>query len=112
MCIGKASAWPRLTSPESQTLLTELSLLLAMANPASAACTQAGGKLEMVRTDRGEQGLCTLPSGVVCEEWAFFKGVCPPASSSITPEPTPDSAAVAPQEGAATKPALPVRRRD
>jgi putative hemolysin len=78
MCIGKASAWPRLTSPESQTLLTELSLLLAMANPASAACTQAGGKLEMVRTDRGEQGLCTMPSGVVCEEWEFFRGECPP----------------------------------
>jgi putative hemolysin len=58
-------------------LLTELSLLLAMANPASAACTQAGGKLEMVRTDRGEQGLCTLPSGEVCDEWEFFRGECP-----------------------------------
>lgn len=58
-------------------MLTELSLLLAMANPASVACIQAGGKLEIVRTDRGEQGLCTLPSGQRCEEWAFFRGECP-----------------------------------
>jgi hypothetical protein len=93
-------------------MLTELSLLLAMANPASAACTQAGGTLEMLRTDRGEQGMCTLPSGVVCDEWAFFKGVCPPASSPITPQPSPDSPAAAAQDGAPTKPALPVRRRD
>lgn len=58
-------------------MLTELSLLLAMANPASAACTQAGGTLTMVRTDKGEVGMCTLPSGVVCEEWKFFRGECP-----------------------------------
>jgi putative hemolysin len=73
-------------------VLTELSLLLAMANPASAACTQAGGTLTMVQTDKGEEGMCTLPSGVVCEEWAFFRGECP-----------------APPQAA---PALPVRRRD
>ncbi len=59
-------------------MLTELSLLLAMANPAAAACTQAGGTFTVVRTDKGEQGMCTLPSGVVCEEWAFFRGECPP----------------------------------
>ena len=58
-------------------MLTELSLLLALANPASVACIQAGGKLEIVRTDRGEQGMCTLPSGEVCDEWEFFRGECP-----------------------------------
>jgi len=58
-------------------MLLELSLLLAMANPASAACTQAGGTLTIVRGDKGEQGLCTLPSGAVCDEWAFFRGECP-----------------------------------
>ena len=78
MCIGKANAWPRLKSPESLTMLIELSLLLAMANPASAACTRAGGILTFVQSDKGEQGMCTLPSGEVCDEWEFFRGECPP----------------------------------
>jgi putative hemolysin len=49
---------------------------LAMANPAAVACLKAGGKLTKIYTDKGEQSMCTLPSGVVCEEWAFFKGTC------------------------------------
>ena len=49
---------------------------LAMANPASAACTQAGGQLSTLQTAEGEKKLCNLPSGLVCEEWAFFKGTC------------------------------------
>ena len=59
-------------------MLIELSLFLAMANPASAACTRAGGTLTFVQSDKGEQGMCTLPSGVVCDEWEFFSGECPP----------------------------------
>ena len=54
----------------------EESWLIAMANPAAVACKEAGGQLSKIYTDKGEQGMCTLPSGVVCEEWAFFKGVC------------------------------------
>jgi putative hemolysin len=77
MSIGKASAWPRLKSLESPTMLIELSLLLAMANPASAACTRAGGTLTFVQSDKGEQVMCTLPSGEVCDEWEFFRGECP-----------------------------------
>ena len=77
MSIGKANAWLLLKSPESPTMLIELSLLLAMANPASAACTRAGGTLTFVQSDKGEQGMCTLPSGVVCDEWEFFRGECP-----------------------------------
>ena len=49
---------------------------MAMANPAAVACLEAGGKLTKIYTDKGEQGMCTLPSGEVCEEWAFFKGTC------------------------------------
>jgi uncharacterized protein len=77
MSIGKANAWLLLKSPESPTMLIELSLLLAMANPASAACTRAGGTLTFVQGDKGEQGMCTLPSGDVCDEWEFFRGECP-----------------------------------
>lgn len=50
--------------------------LIAMANPAAVACKEAGGQISKIYTDKGEQGMCTLPSGVVCEEWAFFKGIC------------------------------------
>ena len=77
MSIGKANAWLLLKSPESPTMLIELSLMLAMANPASAACTRAGGTLTFVQSDKGEQGMCTLPSGEVCDEWEFFRGECP-----------------------------------
>jgi putative hemolysin len=50
--------------------------LIAMANPAAVACKEAGGTISKIYTDKGEQGMCTLPSGTVCEEWAFFKGAC------------------------------------
>ena len=49
---------------------------VAMANPAAVACLEAGGKLTKIYTDKGEQGMCTLPSCEVCEEWVFFKGTC------------------------------------
>jgi len=47
-----------------------------MANPASVHCINAGGKLTMKRTPQGEFGMCKLPSGKVCEEWALFRGEC------------------------------------
>ena len=48
----------------------------AVANPASVYCINAGGKLTMKRTPQGEFGMCKLPSGKVCEEWALFRGEC------------------------------------
>jgi len=67
-----------------------------MANPATAACTRAGGTPSFVQTDKGEQAMCSLPSGLVCEEWAFFRGECVAASAdavketqpSVTPKPS------------------------
>ncbi|PQA80004.1 hypothetical protein C5F52_27755 [Limnohabitans sp. TS-CS-82] len=47
-----------------------------MANPASVHCINAGGKLTIQRTQQGEFGMCQLPSGKVCEEWALFRGEC------------------------------------
>jgi len=47
-----------------------------IANPASAFCIENGGKLEIKENSEGQYGLCTLPSGLVCEEWAFFRGEC------------------------------------
>jgi hypothetical protein len=70
-------------------MLAEFTLLLAMANPATAACTRAGGTPSFVQTDKGEQAMCSLPSGLVCEEWAFFRGECVAASSAPVKETQP-----------------------
>lgn len=49
-----------------------------LGNPASANCEQKGGKLEIVKAaDGGEQGMCVLPDGTRCEEWAYMRGECP-----------------------------------
>lgn len=51
---------------------------VGMANPASMHCQKLGGTLE-IRTgkDGGQYGLCHLPDGRVCEEWALMRdGKC------------------------------------
>jgi uncharacterized protein len=50
-----------------------------IANPASENCIQKGGKLEIAETPEGQQGFCILPDGTRCDEWALFRGECPPA---------------------------------
>lgn len=46
-------------------------------NPASAFCISQGGTLEIVTDEEGNEiGLCTLVSGEICEEWAYFRGEC------------------------------------
>jgi hypothetical protein len=72
-------------------MLAEFALLLAMANPATAACTRAGGTPSFVQTDKGEQAMCSLPSGLVCEEWAFFRGECVAASSAPVKDKEPNA---------------------
>lgn len=51
---------------------------IGMANPASVHCQKLGGTLD-IRTgkDGGQYGLCHLPDGRVCEEWALMRdGKC------------------------------------
>ena len=46
-----------------------------MANPASVACVNAGGRLEIKKdATGGEYGMCTFANGTSCEEWALFRG--------------------------------------
>lgn len=47
---------------------------VGMANPASVHCQKLGGTLQ-IRTDKdgGQYGLCHLPDGRVCEEWALMR---------------------------------------
>ena len=47
-----------------------------IANPASENCVKNGGKLTIVDEPAGQKGICTLPSGKECEEWAYFRGEC------------------------------------
>ena len=62
-----------------------------MANPASVACVNAGGKLEIKKdATGGEYGMCTFANGTSCEEWALFNDkVCKPgvaAAATTAPE--------------------------
>jgi putative hemolysin len=51
---------------------------VGLANPASVYCEENGGTLTIVTAEDGSQsGICTLPDGTECDEWAFFRGECP-----------------------------------
>jgi hypothetical protein len=52
-------------------------------------CEQNGGKLEL-RTDAsgGVAGVCILPDGSECDEWAYYRQECQPGDSQAYPEPT------------------------
>ena len=55
--------------------------LMGLANPASSYCLQQGYTLEIrTDTDGSQYGVCTFPDGSECEEWAYFRGECAPAS--------------------------------
>jgi len=49
----------------------------SMPNPASVYCIQHGNKLEIRTAANGSQsGICVLPDGSICDEWAYFRGEC------------------------------------
>ena len=60
-----------------------------MPNPASAYCEQQGNKVD-IRTaaDGSQSGVCIFPDGSECDEWAFYRGECGPASK-LDSSPTP-----------------------
>jgi len=61
--------------PEQQETGGEAS---GVPNPASEYCIDQGGTLEIRTDESGNQyGVCILPDGKECEEWAFFRGECP-----------------------------------
>lgn len=55
---------------------------VGLPNPASVYCEEQGYVLE-IRTDgEGSQyGVCLFPDGSECEEWAYYRGACMPASA-------------------------------
>lgn len=62
-----------------------------LANPASVYCEEQGYTLEMqTDADSGTYGVCKFPDGSECEEWAFYRGDCKPASlSEVSSEAAP-----------------------
>ncbi len=44
-----------------------------IANPASEYCVKKGGKIEIVKEESGEKGMCHLPDGTIVEEWELFR---------------------------------------
>ena len=86
------------TTPQNQPTPTPVSTdtpLANMPNPASVYCEEQGNKLE-IRTaaDGSQSGVCIFPDGSECDEWAYFRRECGPASqsgstSSPTEIPTP-----------------------
>lgn len=70
-CAAAASAQPLPTSAQSPAQQRA-----ALANPASVNCIRNGGTLQIVQTAEGQAGLCKLPNGRQCEEWALLRGEC------------------------------------
>ncbi len=79
-----------------------------MANPASVYCEGQGYTLE-IRTDAdgNQYGVCIFPDGSECEEWAFYRGECKPASAS-DPETSAEIPTVAPPATATPVPPTPI----
>jgi putative hemolysin len=66
--------------PPTPTSSTELANL---PNPASVHCEQQGYKSEIRTADDGSQsGVCIFPEGSECDEWAYYRGECAPASQA------------------------------
>lgn len=50
---------------------------VGLPNPATITCSRAGGIPAIERgPDGAERGVCRWPSGLVCDQWAFFRGEC------------------------------------
>jgi putative hemolysin len=58
-----------------------------IANPAAVYCTQKRYQYEIRTNPDGSQyGVCILPDGTVCDEWAFYRHTCPaPLTTAATP---------------------------
>ncbi len=75
-------------------------------NPASVFCESKGYRVE-IRTaaDGSQSGVCIFPNGE-CDEWAYFRGECAPASPAAD-KPTEPAAPAAPTAIPTPLPILP-----
>ena len=80
------------TNSKPTTTTTTISTTVpGIANPASVYCESRGGKVEIVTTQNGQQGICELPDGTRVDEWDLYRANHPStsttanASTSIAP---------------------------
>jgi putative hemolysin len=78
-CVQITTQTNEVSAPETPTIQPSMETL---PNPASAYCEQQGYSLE-IRTayDGSQSGVCTFPDGSECDEWAYYRGECMPASN-------------------------------
>ena len=80
-CIQVTSQPADLTVPETPTTQPTMP---GLPNPASVYCEQQGYSLEIRTAADGSQiGVCIFPDGSECDEWAYYRGECSPASGSL-----------------------------
>jgi len=61
-------------TPDGRSFTENVSGPVNMPNPASVYCEQNGGRLDIRSDPSGSQyGVCILPDGGECEEWAYFR---------------------------------------
>ncbi len=59
-------------------------------NPASVYCEAQDHTLEIrTASDGSQHGVCVFQDGSECDEWAFYRGECGPASAQVEPTPLP-----------------------
>ncbi len=90
------------TTPQSQptpdTVPTDIPQA-NMPNPASVYCIEQGFKSE-IRTaaDGSQAGYCVFPDGSECDEWAYFRSECGPASQTSSPTEIPTAMPIDPAD--------------
>lgn len=57
--------------------------IMGAANPASVFCEKRGGRSILVKSSKGDYGICLLKSGIAMEEWEYYE------SDSLMPDVRP-----------------------
>jgi putative hemolysin len=87
------------TIPQNQPASTNVSPQANMPNPASVYCEEQGYKLEIrIDSDGGQIGVCVFLDGSECDEWAYYRNECAPASQNNV-LPAESDEAVVPADG-------------
>jgi hypothetical hemolysin len=47
--------------------------MIGMSNPASVYCVEQGGESILVRSKKGDFGICKLKDGTAVEEWEYYR---------------------------------------
>ncbi len=69
---------PAQGAQEPETAEAAESGQVRIANPASGACIESGGKEENIETPAGQSGVCVFEDGSRCDSWRLFRKQCAP----------------------------------